>query len=93
MEGADQRADGPQEGYTNISVLQLGTTVEYAIPSFHVVTVALREAKLQYEDETFDGFIRCCDLLNSVNLPAIARVPRGSKGACFVKVICCLICD
>jgi len=78
-----------EEGYATISVLELGNIVEYTIPSFHVLTVTLREAELQCEEGetvTFDGFIRSCDLLTSVTLPAIARVPCGSMGACFVEV-------
>ena len=75
-------------GYTHLSVLSIGSVVEYTIPSFYVISVLLREVKLQCEDETvtIDGFIRSCDLLTSVTLPAIARIPRGSEGACFVKV-------
>ena len=41
-----------------ISILELGNIVEYAIPNFYVVTVTLREAKLQCEEgetATFDG--------------------------------------
>ena len=62
---------------------------EYRIPSFHVVSVTLREAKFQCNDAevvNFDGFIRSCDLVTSVSLPAIARVPNGAKGTCFIKV-------
>jgi hypothetical protein len=79
-----------EEGFTNLAVLEVGRVFEYRIPSFHVIAVTLREAKFQCEEAeivTFDGFIRSCDLLTSVSLPAIARVPKGAKGACFVKVI------
>ena len=74
----------------DVAVLEVGRVFEYRIPSFHVVSVTLREAKFQCEEAktlTFDRFIRSCDLLNTgVSLPAIADVPNGAKGACFVKV-------
>lgn len=73
----------------DVAVLEVGRVFEYEIPSFHVISVTLREAKFQCEDPetvTLDRFIRSCDLLTSISLPAIARVPNGSKGACFVKV-------
>lgn len=77
--------------FTEIAVLGVGRVFEYRIPSFHVVSVTLREAKFQCTESeaevvNFDGFVRSCDLLTSFSLPAIARVPNGAKGACFVKV-------
>ena len=79
-----------EAGFADVAVLELGRVFEYRIPSFHVVSVTLREAKFQCEEAetiTFDGFIRSCDLLTSVSLPALACVPTGAKGACFVKVM------
>ena len=73
------------EGFTEMAVQEVKRAFEYRISSFHVVSVSLREARLYCEDVFFDGFIRFCDLLTSVSLPAIARVPNGAMGACFVK--------
>ena len=77
------------EGSVELSVLEVGRVIDYAIPSFHVLSVRLREAKFQLEEAsktlTFEGFMRACDL-TSVPMPAIALVPKGCKGACFVKV-------
>ncbi len=74
----------------DMTVLQKGTAFEYTIPSFPVLTVKLREVKLQWEDDCgdvhlFDGFMRECGLLNHP-LPAIARIPQGYKHAFFAKV-------
>jgi hypothetical protein len=56
------RADGMvEEGFKDVAILELGRVFEYRIPSSHVVSVTLREAKFQCEEAetvTFDGFIR-----------------------------------
>ena len=72
-----------------MTLLELGRVFEYRIPSFHVISVTLRETKFQCKEGgtvTFDGFIRLCYLLMRVALPAIVHVPNGAKGAYFVKV-------
>ena len=50
-----------EEGFKDVAILELGRVFEYRIPSSHVVSVTLREAKFQCEEAetvTFDGFIR-----------------------------------
>ncbi len=69
----------------DMTVLQKGRSFQYTIPSFPVLTVTLREVKLQWEDDNgdlhlFDGFMREYELLNHP-LPAIARIPHSYKHA------------
>ena len=88
---AQYAAEGNKDNtdYTDVTIFSVGAAFDYIIPSFHVLSVRLVEVKLQWEDldtEIFDGFIRECDHLRNVELPAIARLLHGCRSACFVEV-------
>ncbi len=79
--------DQAQEEFT---IVDLGATIPYIIPSFPVFTVCLRYLKWQYVDGDgnvllYDGFIRDCSSLNRT-LPAMVHVVRGYSGLFFIEV-------
>lgn len=88
---ATSTSDSVSTVSTDFTVLQMGRCIQYTIPSFPVLTVAIREVSLQWEDENcevhlFDGFMRESELLTKHRLPAVAQVPVGHKHAFFAKV-------
>ena len=58
-----------RENNSVLTVLSMGNTIHYTIPSFPVYSAELLEVKVQWEDEdgsllVFDAFARNCDLLD-----------------------------
>jgi len=80
-----EMADEEQEldDFIEVTVLEVGSTVPYTVPSFPVFKTKLVEVKLLWEEHcegstpkllVFHGFAKKCDTLDH-SLPAIAHLP------------------
>ena len=70
-----------RENNSVLTVLSMGNTIHYTIPSFPVYSAELVEVKEQWED----AFARTCDLLDH-QLPAIAEIPFSYDNAFIIEV-------
>ena len=90
--GSERVEVDTRENNSVLTVLSMGNTIHYTIPSFPVYSAELVEVKVQWEDEdgsllVFDAFARNCDLLDH-QLPAIAEIPFSYDNAFIIEVRC-----
>lgn len=79
-QNSDADEERAEEPYQPLCVLKFDKVYPYTIPNFEVITVPLRHAIVQGEDD--DGFFREDTALLSVPTPKLIKVKYG----CLVKV-------